>query len=200
MRRRDFIKAIAGSSVAWPLAVRAQERRTYCLGFLVPPPRTAPAVTAFFDELRQNGFAEGDNLTIIPGGFEVTDDHLAEQAAALINAAPDAIVAGPELPLQALQAPGSSFRPRDRPIRRDPVGRAVTRHRRKSSHRTRSWRDRAFHRGFRALPEWRSRRDSECVCGRATRSDRHACGAVQAPRDLSLSPLPWQQWPDLIWA
>src|SRR5438094_569296 len=30
--------------------------------------------------------------------------HLAEKAAALINAAPDAIVAGPELPPQALQA------------------------------------------------------------------------------------------------
>jgi putative tryptophan/tyrosine transport system substrate-binding protein len=104
MRRRDFIKVNAGSAVVWPLATRAQERRIYRLGFLVPPPRTAPAITAFFDELRQNGFAEGDNLTIIPGGFEVTDDHLAEQAAALINAAPDAIVAGPELPLQALQA------------------------------------------------------------------------------------------------
>jgi putative tryptophan/tyrosine transport system substrate-binding protein len=103
MRRREFI-ALVGGATAWPLAARAQERRIYRLGFLVPPPRTAPAITAFFDELRQNGFAEGDNLTIIPGGFEVTDDQLAEQAAALINAAPDAIVAGPELPLQALQA------------------------------------------------------------------------------------------------
>ena len=103
MRRRECI-ALIGSAFAWPLAARAQERRIYRLGFLVPPPRTAPAITAFFDELRQHGFAEGDNLTIIPGGFEVTDDHLAEQAAALINAAPDAIVAGPELPLQALQA------------------------------------------------------------------------------------------------
>jgi len=103
VRRRDFIKGVAGSAVSWPLAARALEHRSYRLGFLVPPPRAAPAVTAFFDELRQNGFAEGDNLTIIPGGFEVTDDHLAEQAAVLISAAPDAIVAGPELALQALQ-------------------------------------------------------------------------------------------------
>jgi putative ABC transport system substrate-binding protein len=105
MRRRDFIKIIAGSATAWPLATRAQERgHIYRLGFLVPPPRQSPAVAAFLDELRQNGFVEGDNLIIIPGGFEATDKHLAEQAAALINAAPDAIVAGPELPLQALQA------------------------------------------------------------------------------------------------
>ena len=103
MRRRDFIKLIAGSATAWPLATRAQERgRIYRLGFLVPPPRQSPAVAAFVDELRQNGFVEGDNLIIIPGGFEATDEHLAGQAAALINAAPDAIVAGPELPLQAL--------------------------------------------------------------------------------------------------
>jgi putative ABC transport system substrate-binding protein len=61
-------------------------------------------VAAFLDELRQSGFVEGDNLTIIPVGFAVTDDHLAEQAAALINAAPDVIVAGPELPLKAVQA------------------------------------------------------------------------------------------------
>ena len=105
MRRRDFIKIIAGSATAWPLATRAQERgHIYRLGFLVPAPRHSPAVAAFLDELRQNGFVEGDDLIIIPGGFEATDEHLAEQAAALINAAPDAIVAGPELPLQALQA------------------------------------------------------------------------------------------------
>jgi putative tryptophan/tyrosine transport system substrate-binding protein len=104
MRRREVITVIVGTAVSWPLAARAQERRIYRLGFLVPTPPTAPAVAAFLDELRRNGFAEGDNLTIIPGGFEVTDNHLAEQAAALINAAPDAIVAGPELPLQALQA------------------------------------------------------------------------------------------------
>jgi putative tryptophan/tyrosine transport system substrate-binding protein len=104
MRRREVITVIVGTAVSWPLAARAQERRIYRLGFLVPTPPTAPAVTAFFDELRRNGFAEGHNLTIIPGGLEVTDDHLAGQAVTLLNAAPDAIVAGPELSLQALQA------------------------------------------------------------------------------------------------
>src|SRR4029077_5808680 len=78
--------------------------RMYRLGFLIPTPRGTPSVLAFFDELRLNGFVEGENLTVIPGGFEVADDRLAERAAALINAAPDVVVAGPEPPLQALQA------------------------------------------------------------------------------------------------
>jgi len=105
VKRRAFIKLIGGAAAAWPLVARAQEPgRIYRLGFLIPSSRDAPAVTAFFDELRHNGFVEGQNLTIIQGGFDVPNDRLEEQAAALVKAAPDAIVAGPELPLRALQA------------------------------------------------------------------------------------------------
>ena len=50
------------------------------------------------------GFVEGQNLTVIQGSFDVPNDRLAGEAAALVKAAPDAIVAGPELPLRALQA------------------------------------------------------------------------------------------------
>jgi putative tryptophan/tyrosine transport system substrate-binding protein len=107
MRRRDFITflGIGAPFVSWPLAVRGQEAgRIYRLGFLTPTPREAPSVLVFFDELRLTGFVEGQNLTVIPGGFEATDDRVAERAAALINAGPDVIAAGPERPLQALQA------------------------------------------------------------------------------------------------
>ena len=105
MKRRTFITLLGGATAAWPLAARAQEAgRTYRLGFLLPTARQAPQVEAFFDELQLNGFVEGKNLVVIPGGFEATDDNLAERAAALINAAPDAIVAGPAPPLRALQA------------------------------------------------------------------------------------------------
>src|SRR5215469_9283279 len=105
MKRREFITLLGGTAAAWPLAARAQEAgRTYRLGFLLPTAKQTPQVEAFFDELRLNGFVEGKNLIVIPGGFEATDDNLAERAAALVNAAPDAIVAGPAPPLRALQA------------------------------------------------------------------------------------------------
>ena len=105
MKRRAFITLLGGAAAAWPLAARAQEPgRTYRLGFLNPSPRQAPPMLALFDELRLNGFIEGQNLLALPGGFEVGNDHLAELAAALVKASPDAIVAGPALPLRALQA------------------------------------------------------------------------------------------------
>ena len=106
MKRREFITLLGGAAAAWPFAARAPQEsgRTYRLGFLLPAARQTPAVQALFDELRLNGFVEGKNIAVIPGGFEFVDDSLAEQATALVNAAPDAIVAGPALPLRALQA------------------------------------------------------------------------------------------------
>jgi len=104
IRRRDFITLLGGAAAAWPFAARAQEPgRTYRLGFLLPTARQTPQVEAFFDELRLNGFVEGKNLVVVPGGFEATDDNLAERAAALVNASLDAIIPGPAPPLRALR-------------------------------------------------------------------------------------------------
>jgi hypothetical protein len=41
------------------------------------------AVLAFFDELRVNGFIEGQNLTVISDGFAADNERLAELAAAV---------------------------------------------------------------------------------------------------------------------
>ena len=103
MRRRDFIKIVAGSAVVWPIAVPAQEAgRTYRLGFLLPVASTSPAIVTFFDELRANGFVEGQNLVVAPGGFEVRNEQIAEVVAALVRSAPDAILSGGDLSTRAL--------------------------------------------------------------------------------------------------
>jgi putative ABC transport system substrate-binding protein len=54
--------------------------------------------------LRLHGFVEHQNLEVLPGGFGVRNEELTELAADLVKAAPDAIVAGPELPLRTLRA------------------------------------------------------------------------------------------------
>ena len=68
-----------------------------------PSPRDRAPVAALFDELRLNGFIENQNIEVLPGGFDARDEQLAELAAALVKAAPDVIVVGPELPLRAVQ-------------------------------------------------------------------------------------------------
>jgi putative ABC transport system substrate-binding protein len=102
--RRQFISAVGSAAATWPLAARAQEPgRTYRIGFLIPTVRGSPPVDAFFDELRRNGFVEGQNLIVTPGGFGVPNDQTESVAASVVAAAPDVIGAGPELPLRALQ-------------------------------------------------------------------------------------------------
>ena len=105
MRRRDFIRAIAGTVATWFDAALAQEPgRTYRIGFLIRAPRNTPFADAAFDELRVNGFIDGQNLIVLPGGFDDRNEIIGERAAALVKAAPDVIIAGPDVPIRALQA------------------------------------------------------------------------------------------------
>jgi ABC-type uncharacterized transport system substrate-binding protein len=104
VRRRQFITLLGGVTAIWSRAARAQEPgRIYRLGFAIPVGRDSPAISAFFDELRLAGFIEGQNLSVIPDGFGVRNDRLAEQAAAVIKAMPDAILTGPDNYARAYQ-------------------------------------------------------------------------------------------------
>jgi putative tryptophan/tyrosine transport system substrate-binding protein len=66
MRRRDFIKAIAGSTVAWPIATKAQQPTMPIVGYLggETPERFATRLSAFRQGLSATGFDEGRNVTI----------------------------------------------------------------------------------------------------------------------------------------
>jgi putative ABC transport system substrate-binding protein len=104
LKRREFISLLGGAAAAWPLATRAQQPgRTYRIGFMIPAGREVPALVAFFDELRLFGFIEGQNLVVVAGGFDVRSDQLIEKAAAVVGAAPDVIIRGPDNYARTLQ-------------------------------------------------------------------------------------------------
>jgi putative tryptophan/tyrosine transport system substrate-binding protein len=63
VRRREFIKAIASSAVAWPLAARAQKaERLRLIGMLTTS--DDPEMKAFEQELEKRGWSEGGNIHI----------------------------------------------------------------------------------------------------------------------------------------
>jgi putative ABC transport system substrate-binding protein len=66
MRRREFIKAIAGSvAVAWPPAARAQQQIPVVAFLSVGSPEImAGRVAGFRKGLSETGFAEGQNVLI----------------------------------------------------------------------------------------------------------------------------------------
>src|SRR5262245_15841764 len=66
MRRREFIKVVVGSAVAWPLAVRAQQSGMPVVGLM----NSASAqsykrqLAAFLQGLSEAGYVDGRNVTI----------------------------------------------------------------------------------------------------------------------------------------
>src|ERR1700732_47944 len=103
MRRREFI-ALIGAAAGLPLAARAPEaRRNYRLGSLSPARRDAPFFDAFFDELRRNGFVEGQNLVNDAHGYGMRDEQFAEHAAELVKAQVDVITAAGDVAIGAVQ-------------------------------------------------------------------------------------------------
>jgi putative ABC transport system substrate-binding protein len=66
MRRRDFIRGMAGSAVAFPLAVRAQQSAMPVIGYLsfTSPDERPTLLAAFRQGLEQAGFVSGRNVAI----------------------------------------------------------------------------------------------------------------------------------------
>ena len=101
MRRREFITLIGGAA-AWPLAARAQH--AYRLGILSGRSRDEPNFVAFFEELRQVGIVEGEQLTVDPRGFSTREDRYPALAVELVASGAHAILAAGDAAIAAAQA------------------------------------------------------------------------------------------------
>ena len=107
MRRRDFIKAIAGLAVAWPLIARAQQSgRLRRIGVLEPlaadDPEAKARHKAFEEALQQLGWTLGQNVQLEYRSAGGDPDRLRTVVAELIALAPDVILSQSSNSLAAL--------------------------------------------------------------------------------------------------
>jgi ABC-type uncharacterized transport system substrate-binding protein len=108
MRRREFIGLVANASVALPLAARAQgEGKVFRLGVLSPASVQLESIRSIvLPELAKAGIVEGRNLVLDArtGSME----GLAQLAAGLIAAHPDAVMGVSGAAINALKAASST--------------------------------------------------------------------------------------------
>lgn len=97
MRRRDFIKGIAGSAVSLPLAAHGEQpERMRRVGVMMngseSDQESTARLAAFQKTLRGLGWTDGKNVQFVYR-FGVDDDELRGQAKELVALAPDVILA-----------------------------------------------------------------------------------------------------------
>ena len=87
MKRREFITLLGGVATTWPLATRAQQPVMPVIGWLDTrsPEAMADRLRGFRQGLREAGYAEGDNVTLVHRWAENKIDHVPELVADLVR-------------------------------------------------------------------------------------------------------------------
>jgi len=99
MRRRDFMKVLAGSAVSWPLDTHAQQsERLRRVGVLMnlaaEDPEGQVRLAAFLQGLQKQGWIEGRNICVDTCWGAGKAERYRTCAAELVGLAPDVILAG----------------------------------------------------------------------------------------------------------
>jgi putative ABC transport system substrate-binding protein len=95
MRRREFISAVGGTVVTWPLAVQAQQPKPPTIGYFCATTAAAEKLRtdAFLQRLSELGWIQGQTVTIEYRWAESRSERFPEIAAELVQLRVDIIVA-----------------------------------------------------------------------------------------------------------
>ncbi len=86
MKRREFIALVGRAAAAWPLTARAQQPALPEIGLLnsASPTTFEDRLRTFRDGLKESGYLEGSNLTVVYRWSEGQNDRLSAMASELV--------------------------------------------------------------------------------------------------------------------
>src|SRR5260370_1992895 len=107
LKRRECITLLDGTAAAWPLAARAEQsermRRVAILPYTERDAEIRTRIATFRQQLRNLGWAEGDNLRTEERWTGEDMDRVRRYVAKLVNLNPDVILVAGRLVMPIMQ-------------------------------------------------------------------------------------------------